>query len=68
MPQSLADRCLLEMWEAALHQVPVLLFPVAGGGFDLEDTRRLLSNLEGEMEGRNPGCLTEVMGHTHQPE
>ena len=35
--------CLMEMWEAARHQIPIVLFPVVGGGFDLADAKHLLS-------------------------
>ena len=55
--------CLMEMWEAARHQIPIVLFPVVGGGFDLADTKHLLSNLEVEMEMRNQYCMPEVMAH-----
>ena len=55
--------CLMEMWEAAIHGVPIVLFPVAGGGWTLSDTRVLLSDLAGQMESRNPTCMAEVMAH-----
>ena len=55
--------CLLEMWEAAVHQVPIVLFPVVGKSFELEDTVELLGDLEAQMLTRNPTCLVEVMNH-----
>ena len=55
--------CIMEMWEAARHQIPIVLFPVIGGGFDMADAKYLLSNLEAEMEGRNQYCMPEVMAH-----
>ena len=55
--------CIMEMWEAARHQIPIVLFPVIGGGFDMADAKYLLSNLEVEMEGRNQYCMPEVMAH-----
>ena len=53
------------MWEAAVNQVPIVLFPVASAGerLQLEDAVRLLGNLEAEMPARNQGCLREVMAH-----
>jgi len=58
--------CLLEMWEAAVHQVPIVLFPVVGKSFELEDTVELLGDLEAQMLSRNPTCLVEVMNHVAQ--
>ena len=55
--------CLLEMWEAALNQIPIVLFPVVGGGWTLGDARTLLSDLMGQMQSRNPACMAEVMAH-----
>jgi len=55
--------CLLEMWEAALNEIPVLLFPVVGGGWTPDDARTLLSDLMGQMQTRNPSCMAEVMAH-----
>ena len=55
--------CLMEMWEAAMHQVPVVLLPVAGKGFELEATVELLSDLNVHMRPRNPTCVVEVMEH-----
>ena len=58
--------CIMEMWEAARHQIPIVLFPVIGGGFDLADAKHLLSNLEVEMESRNQYCMPEVMAHVRK--
>ena len=58
--------CVMEMWEAALHQIPIVLFPVVGGGFDLTDAKNLLGNLEVEMESRNQYCMPEVMAHVRK--
>ena len=55
--------CLMEMWEAALMRVPIVLFPVFGGGWDLADTVTLLSDLPGQMEARNKDCMPEVNGY-----
>ena len=59
-------RSLLEMFEAATHSVPIVLLPVEGKNFDLDDTRLLLGDLTRQMEERNPYCLTEVMGHVRK--
>ena len=53
----------MEMWEAAVTQVPIVLFPVVNGGWTLNDARTLLSDLMGQMHGRNPACMNEVMAH-----
>ena len=58
--------CLMEMWEAATHQVPIVLFPVVGGGFELADAVHLLSDLATRMPARNPTCLAEVMEHVEK--
>jgi len=55
--------CLMEMWEAAVNQIPVLLFPVVNNGWTLDDARMLLSDLAGQMQGRNQWCMSEVMAH-----
>ena len=55
--------CLMEMWEAAVTRVPIVLFPVVNGGWSLEDARTLLSDLMCQMQGRNPTCMNEVMAH-----
>ena len=55
--------CLLEMWEAAVNQIPIVLFPVVGGGWTPDDARTLLSDLRGQMQARNPTCMAEVMAH-----
>ena len=52
--------CLLEMWEAALKQVPIVLFPVVGGGWTQADARVLLGDLMGQMQDYNPTCMAEV--------
>ena len=57
------DRCLLEMWEAALNEIPIVLFPVVGGNWTPDDARTLLSDLMGQMPTRNPTCMAEVMAH-----
>ena len=58
--------CLMEMWEAARAKIPIVLFPVVGGGFDLADVRHLLGSLSTEMHARNPTCLAEVMAHVKE--
>eukprot|EP00908_Phaeocystis_cordata_P021907 Transcript_4311.p1 GENE.Transcript_4311~~Transcript_4311.p1 ORF type:complete len:682 (+),score=196.31 Transcript_4311:167-2212(+) len=55
--------CLMEMWEAAVKRIPILLFPVVGGDWSLADTVTLLSDLMGQMETRNQGCMPELMEH-----
>ena len=44
--------CLLEMWEAALHEIPIVLFPVVGGNWTQDDARMLLSDLMRQMQSR----------------
>ena len=53
----------MEMWEAAVSQIPIVLFPVVGGNWTLDDARTLLSDLMGQMQGRNQWCMPEVMAH-----
>jgi hypothetical protein len=53
----------MEMWEAAVTQVPIVLFPVVNGGWTLNDARTLLSDLMVQMHVRNPACMNEVMAH-----
>eukprot|EP00964_Phaeocystis_antarctica_P005526 scaffold3021_cov73-Phaeocystis_antarctica.AAC.1 len=55
--------CLMEMWEAAVNQIPIVLFPVVGGNWTLDDARTLLSDLMGQIQGRNQWCMPEVMAH-----
>ena len=55
--------CLMEMWEAAVNEIPIVLFPVVGGGWTQDDARTLLSDLMGQMQTRNPTCMAEVMAH-----
>ena len=59
--------CLMEIWEAAVSQVPIIFFPVKkkalDGGWSLEDARTLIGDLMGQMPGRNPECMEEVMAH-----
>ena len=55
--------CLMEMWEAAVMRVPIVLFPVVGGGWTLEDTVTLLGDLMGQMDARNKQCMPEVIAH-----
>ena len=55
----------MEMWEAATNGVPILLLPVHGKGFDLEDTIALLGDLETILAalGGSWGGLAEISGH-----
>ena len=46
-----------------MNQVPVVLFPVARGGWTPDDARALLSDLMGQMQAPNPTCMAEVMAH-----
>jgi hypothetical protein len=55
--------CLLEMWEAALNEISIVLFPVIGGEWTQGDACTLLSDLMGQMPSRNPTCMAEVMAH-----
>jgi len=55
--------CLLEMWEAALNEIPIVLFPVVGGDWTQDDACTLLSDLMGQMQSRNQWCMAEVMAH-----
>ena len=55
--------CLLEMWEAAVNEIPIVLFPVVGGDWTPDDARTLLSDLMEQMQSRNPTCMAEVMAH-----
>jgi hypothetical protein len=51
------------MWEAALNEIPIVLFPVVGGGWTQDDACTLLSDLVGQMQSRNQWCMAEVMAH-----
>jgi hypothetical protein len=53
----------MEMWEAAVNEIPIVLFPVVSGGWTLDDARTLLSDLMGQMQDRNQWCMPEVMAH-----
>ena len=55
--------CLVEMWEAALNQVPIVILPCAGGCWSSRDTHMLLSDLTGQMPARNASCVAELMAH-----
>eukprot|EP00964_Phaeocystis_antarctica_P008662 scaffold4690_cov64-Phaeocystis_antarctica.AAC.2 len=55
--------CLLEMWEAAVNEIPIVLFPVVGGDWTQDDACTLLSDLMGQMQTRNQWCMAEVMAH-----
>ena len=55
--------CLMEMWEAAVNQIPIVLFPVVGSDWTQEDACTLLSDLVGQMQILNPTCMAEVMAH-----
>ena len=57
--------CLLEIWEAAVNQIPVVLFPVVRGGWTPDDARTgtLVGDLIGQMQSRNQSCMDEVMAH-----
>ena len=55
--------CLMEMWEAAVNQIPIVLFPVVSGGWTLDDARTPLSDLMGQVQSRNQWCMPEVMAH-----
>lgn len=44
-------------------QVPVVIYPVVGGGWTLEEAIVLLGDLEVQMQARNPTCMGEVMAH-----
>ena len=55
------------MWEAATHHLPIILFPVSGKGFVLEEAVALLGDLAGQMDQLNPYCMAEVMKHGAAP-
>lgn len=60
------SQCLLEIWEAHRFQIPTILLTVVGCGarqLDPADAYYLLSDLEVELERRNPGALRELKGH-----
>eukprot|EP00964_Phaeocystis_antarctica_P161960 scaffold135247_cov145-Phaeocystis_antarctica.AAC.1 len=51
------------MWEAAVNEIPIVLFPVVGGNWTQDDACTLLSDLMGQMQSRNQWCMAEVMAH-----
>ena len=59
--------CLMEMWEAAVKRIPIVLFPVVSGGWTLVDTVTLLGDLDGQMHSRNHLCMPEVIWPTRLP-
>ena len=52
--------CLLELNEAMLRGLPVVILEVADGGFDLEGAALLIDNLEDELARRSPGAVEEL--------
>ena len=54
-----ARRCLLELWEAHRLGVPVIVMPIQGRGFDNEDAREQIVNLENRL----PESAQELISH-----
>lgn len=52
--------CLLELHEAVLHQIPVIVLPVAQRSFDWDEARGLIEHLETRLPALNPGALGEL--------
>ena len=46
-----------------MNEIPIVLFPVVGGGWTQDDACKLLSDLVGQMQSRNQWCMAEVMAH-----
>ena len=55
--------CLLELYEAHVHKLPLVLLPVENGGFNLEHGLHLIENIETELELQNPGALATIEAH-----
>ena len=49
--------CLLELLEAKIKAIPVVIVQMAGGGFTFSDARDLVQNFEEKMKTRNPSGL-----------
>jgi len=52
---------LLELSEAALRGIPLMLLKVAGSDWDIADARQLLGDLAGELPRINPGAIRELI-------
>eukprot|EP00966_Prymnesium_polylepis_P090384 2093146-Prymnesium_polylepis.2 len=52
--------CLLEIYEAHQKKLPVLFLHVQGKGFDLEDMRDLVGNLETRLPALNSAALQHL--------
>ena len=57
--------CLLELYEAHLHQLPVVLLVVENGGFDLDRGLAFVQSLETDLEVLNPGALATIEAHLY---
>ena len=59
--------CLLELWEAHVHGIPILpliIIPVAGQpGFDRVAAHAMVSSLETELDKHTPGAFAIVKSH-----
>jgi len=52
--------CLLELLETARQNIPVVIVRLGNGGFQYESARRVVENLESDMEKLNPAGLAFV--------
>ena len=57
--------CLLEVYEAHVRGIAVVLAVVERAGFPSRDeNRRFILNLESELHGRNPGAFDTIKDYT----
>lgn len=52
--------CLLELYEARRHHIPVVPVVLTGRGFTIADARHFLLHLEVELEKVNPGAIAMI--------
>ena len=52
--------CLLEIWWATRHDIPVVILDLMGRGFDAVDAMDVLENLELRLRERNPEAFQAV--------
>eukprot|EP00966_Prymnesium_polylepis_P213816 4951836-Prymnesium_polylepis.1 len=59
------DRCLLEVYEAKMRGIPIVLLEICGGGFDLAEAKVYIAHLADQVGLANPaglGLLRKELG------
>ena len=52
--------CILEIDDAARHDIPIVVVPIEGRGFSFDDAADHVTHLEERLEAANPGALAEI--------